>query len=147
MKNRQSTRGLRLVAGSIAASAAIVLTAVVPASAAELRINAQLNCAGSLFEGDTFRPHSSGGASIQLTRHDWWKDNWALRMGLRVPSGAQTTASLEFSPVSREVHPYRTTSGNTTIPSGRYAVNARVNTNANGGCVLWPPSFEAKLNL
>ncbi|MDQ1217782.1 hypothetical protein [Microbacterium arborescens] len=147
MKSRQKSRRLRLIAGSIAASAAIVLTAAVPASAAEYSINAQLNCAGSLFEGDTFRPHSAGGASIQLTRHDWWKNNWALRTGLRVPSGAQTTGSLEFSPASREVHRYRTTSGNTTIPSGSYAVNARVNTNANGGCVLWPPSFEAKLNL
>lgn len=144
-QSRKAKR-IRLGVVAIAASAAIVLGSVVPASAASYNINASLNCVGTLYKSDTYRPHSSGPSRIKLSQHDWWKSKWTLRTGLRVGT-TQTTQTLEFPPSSRSTYKYRTNGGSTTLPSGSYAVNARVNTAGNGGCVLFPPTFKAILDL
>lgn len=144
----KTKRRVKLAVFATIAAAALVGGTAVPAAAASYNINASLNCAGALFTGTTYRYHSSGSASIRLTKHNWWYDVWSLRTGLRNLNGTQVTQSLQFKPTSRATHTYRTTSGSTTIPSGRYAVNARVGGTENtSGCRVFPPTFEAVLTL
>jgi len=136
----------RVVWGALLASAAIVVGTALPASAATYNINASLNCAGTLFQGDTFRPHSTGGASLRLTKDDWWWDVWTLRTGLRKADGTQATATLETKPSNRNTNAYKTPGGSTSIPGGSLAVNARVGGTAQtSGCRVFPPSFEGVL--
>lgn len=147
MRRNALGRKAGLAAASMAAACALVLGVTLPAHAATYNINAALNCSGALFQSDTFRTHSSGGSTIKLTKHDWWKAEWELRSGLRNTGGTQITQTLQFPPESRSTYSYKTNAGSLTIPSGSYAMNLRVETFGNGGCVLYPPSFEGQLVL
>ncbi|QAY59674.1 hypothetical protein ET475_06490 [Microbacterium protaetiae] len=134
--------------GAITAAAALVLGTTVPAAAttSTYNISAELGCGGNLFQSGNFRPHSSSdGASIKLTKDDWWRSIWKLRIGLRNASDVQVTKTLELDPGSRSTHTWKTPSDSTSIPGGSLAVNARVAINGNGSCVLFPPTFEGKL--
>jgi hypothetical protein len=109
-------------------------------------IQAELGCGGNLFQSGNFRSHDAGGrASITLTKHDWWRDIWTLRIGLRNRSGVQVTQSLEFKPSSRTAHAFTASAGGLAISDASLAVNARVATNGNGSCLTFPPTFEGDL--
>jgi len=127
----------------------LTMVGVLPAEAAAAKtysISAQINCSGALYQGDTFRPHSSGGASITLTDDSYWRSGWSLRVGLRHTDGTQITNSLEFKPSSRAKHTWETTSGSTTIPAGDLATNSRVDVGSDSAlCISFPPSYSANL--
>lgn len=139
--------GLGAAAAAAVAALVITLTAA-PASAASYSINGTLQCGGALAAYENYRPHSTGGSSIQLTRTDWFWAGNGVRFGLRTSNGVQQTQSVEFGEAERSTKSFRTNGGSTSIPGGSYAVNARVAVyNGNGSCRVFPPSFEATLNL
>jgi len=91
------------------------------AEASGYNISGTLNTGGYLVQYSTYRTHTGGGASLQVTLN---VDTYS-RFGLRNPSGTQITNSNEYH--AKEYLAFTMASnGSLVIPAGSYAINGRM---------------------
>lgn len=83
---------------------------------------------------------------MNLTGTSWFANSDSIRIGLRDMGDTQITQSLEWAKTARGVKYFRTaSSGSATIPTGSYAINARLVTSSTG-CGFAVPSWTGTLN-
>ena len=108
-------------------------------------LHGTLNCVGALSQYDTYRPHTTGPASIKLTDTDNFASSESVRFGLRA-GDTQVTNSPQFAYNQFVTKSFTSaSSGSSTIPGGSLAVNARLVTTASG-CHPFVPSWDGNLN-
>lgn len=137
----------RLAAASVTAGLLIAGLVGAPAHAATYAVEGTLNCGGALAQYGTFRSHSSGGAALKKT-FDNWITGTETRYGLRNGAGTQVTKTLAFAVRSYVSKSFQTTGGSSTIPTGSYAINARIgNVTGSGTCGPGIPHWKGDLTL
>lgn len=106
---------------------ALVVLPALPASAASrsFQFDSSVNSDGSLTQYDTYRDQVSGPAKYTYRSTDF--GDHEFRVGLRKkPSDDQFTKSLSFTSTGVTKSFTRADNGSSTIPTGSYAMNARV---------------------
>lgn len=109
MKNKNLIR-----ACMTSAVIAMTIFSTAPADAIAYNISGQLNTGGHLVQYPTFRDHTAGSASLELTKNV----STVSRFGLRNSRNDQVTRTLQYNSPSWQSWGH--------VPNGRYALNGRM---------------------
>lgn len=146
MNASKRKHGVRRASMAGALALGMVVLGVAPAMAASHAVEGTLSCIGALSTYSTFRPHSTGGASLKVSSFKSISSG-GVNYGLRNTGGTQISQSLNFTSGSLGSTKSfkRSSNGSTSIPGGQLALNARhITTNTGCGVVL--PSWKGTLN-